>query len=424
MLWTLLLTSSWIATPLEIPNLAEYEGRRLGHVRVVDFAQSEITDGKQVVELTLQGAHRWQARCLKRGVGARFSLVCRLDAPGQPALTLSLADGGEDEWRGIARVPEQLSVVAAGPPNETRVDGLPVFSARFVDADGLHIADWQVGLRSRMRVQDTVDPAQRERFAALTLTLDIAGGRWSTAVTPMVLDGYPIRPGKAPTQWDRLRPDHHATANDPHLLVEGPRLDRASGVLVEREGDAGRLVMGLTVGGVTGSTAAPAAPDGLDQFTVDVSGGMRIGRRSHMSLIMGLQAGAHTRDDAHLALGAFGLGLQARHAFSIGAIEPVVGARARARFRFGEATSDGGATQADAAQFGLGLAPLVGVQWPMTLNRFDTRLVVFLEAAPEWSFWTAPSLDAEESALAGTMRDALQRRDWAVGTTLGVRFEL
>ena len=427
MLWTLLLgTLGWNAHPLEWVRLGEFEGRSIAQVKVIDFARSEVIEDHQVVEMTLQGAHRWQVRCLKQAAGTKRRMACRIESPGQPVLRLSLADEGGRDWIGAARTSQPLTIVASAPTimDTANVpadqDGLPVATARLTDADGRVLARLESGLPPRMEIRDDVTAQQREHCAALILTLNIAGYRWSTQAPLTVYDGYLIGAGTTPTNWSGASVSHAAAVNDPHLLSGGPRLDLNAGTRLDREGDFGRVVIGLELGGQ--STSSDAGD--TRQFSIDMMGGLRLAARTHVGFVLGLQVGTAQGPDAGVDLGAFGLGLHARHAFSLGIIEPVVGARVRGRFRFGEILGADPDMSGSAAQLGVSLAPTVGLQWPYSMNRHDTRIVIFAEAAPEWSYWTTPSLDDLPPDPAQVLRAQLQTRDWAVNAILGVRFEL
>lgn len=415
----------------DVPSLTRYEGRVLAGVTVAAFAQSEIIENMQVIELTLQGTHRWQSHCVKRFIRSHFRLLCEVEATGQPTLRVSLTDAQDVQWRGEARLPEPVHFEGETIDPSLRMEGIRMTGGRLVDAQKVPFASWSILPRTSvsptgrgLHLSDPLSDARLERVAALALTLNLAGDRWATGAVPSVYDGYRLTDGTLPDRWHTEALDHATLVDDPSVLSRAPRLDRAAGVLVERKGPAGRIVMEFAGGSIT-ELDTRAGPDTVDGFALMVGAGMRLGARSQLNVNMGMQAGFHREAVGRFGDGRFDLGLQIRQAFSLGAtLEPVIGARLRGHLRFADGQGPDGEETADAAQLGWGVAPTVGLQWPWTLNDFDTRLVVFLEAAPEWTFWSDPDLDAPTTALERSMKSRMGTRDRQFNTMLGVRFEL
>jgi hypothetical protein len=372
-------------------------------------------------------------------------------------MTLVLDERGGGHVRG----PVELDVA-------WRAQDLAVLALSFARPDGARVAEWSVGardalgssgfipaggdlitalqeggLRLLVHTSDAATDEAIELAALMTLlhssTLEdpnVVPARADTVAIP--LDAYPLASGPAepdPTLDALIAAVDAAGARGEAALLRahaspGRRIDRGAGPYVVRHPGAARVAVGLSF--TTGAQPSPDGPPGaFGGGRVEVFGGVRI-RALLLGLTFGL--GVAPLDGAAFAASAgvagvgsalFSVGLDARYAVPLFAgVEGVLGLGVTARLRLTDVT---GWTDGAAAQFGLGVAPVVGLQAPLwRANALGTRLVLALEGAPEIGFWQAPGVRGPvgQEASAARLDAALSGTDVGVALRVGLRFEL
>ncbi len=129
--------------------------------------------------------------------------------------------------------------------------------------------------------------------------------------------------------------------------------------------------------------------------------------------------------------------LMARYAWPslVGPLEPIVGASLRSHMAFtsyehpSTSTTEDAESSASATHFGVGLAPIVGLQWPFDVEPAGRRFVLFAELAPEFVYWLSHSARENHDHPADTgpavveALGAMGRTTFQVGTSFGFRLE-
>jgi hypothetical protein len=444
---------------LEWDELGRWRGYRLGDLRIEDAFVSEPIPregpGYEVLlELDLRGrdGRLRAARCTWTYAGTlwRLSLACDARTEGSDVrTTLVLEEGG----RGRVRGPVTLELV-------WRAQNLEVLALDFARPGGARVGEWSAaGLDgARFDLNDVALGGGRRlvvftRDAALDEALELAAlvtlfrshaledpnlipARAETVATP--LDAYPVVSAPAATdaglealiaEVEAAGAGQEASLLRTHVGARR-RIDRGAGAWVERHPETPRVAIGLHLG--SGFAPGPdGPPGGFGGVRVEVFGGVRI-RALLLGLTFGL--GVAPIDGGAFAAAAgvggvgsalFSVGGEARYTLPLFAsLEGVLGLGVAARLRLTDVT---GWPEGGASQFGLAVAPIVGLQVPLwRANALGTRLVLGLEGAPEVSFWRGPGVrgPAGQEASAARLDAALSGTDVGVAVRFALRFEL
>lgn len=175
--------------------------------------------------------------------------------------------------------------------------------------------------------------------------------------------------------------------------------------------------------------------------------GLRFNRRGSIAVGWGLQSPVFALNDHWSARDRLPNGryavldlqgeLMARYAWPslVGPLEPIVGASLRSHMAFtsyehpSSSTTEDAESSASATHFGVGFAPIVGLQWPFDVEPAGRRFVLFAELTPEFVYWLSHSARENHDHPADTgpavveALGAMGRTTFQVGTSFGFRLE-
>ncbi|MFN3197713.1 MAG: hypothetical protein ACE366_04760 [Bradymonadia bacterium] len=436
---------------LQHRNLGEFEGTQVAGVKIETFARSEMKQGEQITELTLDGLERtWKGRCVQTVRTSGTRIACQLhEGDAESPLTMVLTGEGSEALQGY------VLGAGRGGAQEMRLHGIGTTLAdgyttaiefRALD-EKITLGKWDLTQgRPTLRIDAATDHHLLGQMAALSLTLhavdDLRPDRGVTMLGTLdqsFLDGYPLKPvaREAPgrdAHLDRLEAlglDSHARGLAHKLSRDSDTaLDLEAGMLLEREPGVLRPAMELAIGG---------DPSATQTGVIGVGVGLRAGLRGNVLLKMELMVGGVDSEQLRDSVGAFdtqssggfAIGVHGRYALNgITGIEPVVGVQVRGRLMSVDLVPDARVdTEVGSLQLGLGVAPTLGLQTVWSLNDMGTQLTFFAEVIPEWTWWSDPSIadqpnGSREALLADQLDSYMRGNQFQVMGMMGARFEL
>lgn len=451
------LASAQGSYPARYKTLGSYEGYSLAGAVLEESRTSVALSwaglGYQEVDASARGAHRlleskisvrsgqWNVSCWTTAFSSE--LACDLQStdqeryffvmPKNQKLGL-LLDGRTGER--VMMAGHGFSALNANLDSDTRTFGFRRA------ADGSSLATWKteirLGLPQILRVTSPARPKELEIISVLLLgmarTWDGNFGENSLSqVQPLALDGYLVKHRAAfplPITNQLLRGleglmqrgfTEHAKLVRLLLTQAEFEIDQSAGPLVKRKPYTPRLATGLRFG-----SAFRSQTDGelgeLGGFDATMQGLVRL-NKTYLGVELGFGSAAAGLDIPGLRSTQFSLGLRAHQVVPIAFdAELVLGGTVTGHARFIEKSLSQDSLDSE-LQLGVSLAPVVGLQWSAwNINNLGSRLVLFVEAAPTWSWWTTP--DEASNDLGPAVNDVLDARQFTISTSAGFRFEL